>query len=163
MGSRFGSRHVLGVREQLGRLRGACPGFRSRVRGALLIADGDVRPTARSVVYRVKIEYRVGDAPQIFVLSPKLEPREPGGRIPHVCPGNRLCLYLPGADEWTSEMSLAHTIIPWISEWLFFYETWHAIGVWLGGGVEPSEHTTIRREEKEKPYEHNSTISHTEP
>jgi hypothetical protein len=144
---------ILSVRDQLARFLVAYPQFNSWVKNGTLIVEGDLRPTARSVTYRVRIEYRAGDAPRVNVLSPKLEPREPGGRLPHVYPGNRLCLYLPGADEWTPDMSLAHTIVPWISEWLFFYETWRVTSVWLGGGVEPADSKTIRREFKGKSYD----------
>ena len=153
MVSRFGPRKVLSVRDQLARMRVLYPHFRCWVKDGTLFAEGDVQPTTRSVAYRVRIEYHAGDPPQVHVLSPELKPREEGGRLPHVYPGTRLCLYLPGAGEWTPDLSLAHTIVPWISEWLFFYETWHALGAWLGGGVEPAENKTIRREEKEKPYE----------
>jgi hypothetical protein len=153
MGSRFGSRKVLSVHDQLARFRVAYPQFRSWVKDGTLIAEGEIRPTARSVAYRVRIEYRADEPPRVHVLSPKLEPREEGGRLPHVYPGDRLCLYLPGTGEWSPDMSLAHTIVPWASEWLFFYETWRVLGVWLGGGVEPAESKTIRKEDKRKTYD----------
>jgi hypothetical protein len=35
-------------------------------------------------------------------------------------------------------MFLADTVVPWTSEWLFFYEVWHATGLWLGGGTHPN-------------------------
>jgi hypothetical protein len=153
MVSSFGRRKVLSVHDQLARMRILYPQFRCWVKDGVLHAEGDIQPTMRSVAYRVRIEYCAGDPPQVRVLSPKLKPREQGGRLPHVYAGNRPCLYLPGAGEWTPDLSLAHTFVPWISEWLFFYETWHALGIWLGGGVEPAETKTIRREEMEKGYE----------
>jgi hypothetical protein len=153
MVSRFGSRRVLSVHDQLARMKGNYAHFRSWVRDGVLFAEGDVRPTVRSVAYRVRIEYRADEPPQVRILSPELKPREDGGRLPHVYPGNWLCLYLPGAGEWAPDLSLAHTIVPWISEWLFFYETWQVLGVWLGGGVELGENKTIRKVEKEKPHE----------
>ncbi len=153
MGSSFGHRKILSIRDQLARMRMLYPHFHSWVNDGALFAEGDIQPTVSSVVYRVRVEYRAGEAPQVRVLSPELKPREEGGRLPHVYPGNRPCLYLPGAGEWTPDLSLAHTFVPWISEWLFFYETWHALGVWLGGGVEPANNKTIRREEREKAYE----------
>ena len=148
-----GGRHrkVLSAHDQLARFRVAYPQFRSRVERGTLVVEGDVRPTARSVTYRVRIEYRAGEPPDVRVLSPKLEPREEGGCLPHVYPGDRLCLYLPGADEWTPGMSLAHAVVPWISEWLFFYETWRVLGVWLGGGVEPAGSKTVRKEAEGEP------------
>jgi hypothetical protein len=129
------------------------PHFRCEAKGAVLCVEGAIRPTARSVAYTIRIEYRAGKPPDVYVLSPKLEPREPGGCLPHVYTGDRLCLYLPGADEWTAAMPLALTIVPWIAEWLFFYETWRVLGVWLGGGCEPVRHKPIRKEETAKLYE----------
>lgn len=154
MVSNFGRRKVLGIRDQLGRMRMVCPDFRTRIIDGALVAEGDVRPTHRSVAYRVRIEYRAGEPPESTVLSPPLKPREEGGRLPHVYPGEKLCLYLPNAGEWTPDMSLAHTIVPWIAEWLFYYEVWHVTGEWLGGGVEPAVKRTVRKDE-EKPYERN--------
>jgi hypothetical protein len=34
-------------------------------------------------------------------------------------------------------MSIAETIIPWTSEWLYFYELWVFTGEWHGGGHAP--------------------------
>ena len=31
-------------------------------------------------------------------------------------------------------MSISSTIIPWTSEWLYYYEIWLINGDWLGGG-----------------------------
>jgi hypothetical protein len=43
-----------------------------------------------------------------------------------------LCLYLPG--EWNESMLLAATILPWTSQWLFYYELWLITGHWMGTG-----------------------------
>ncbi len=152
MVSSFGHRRILGIREQHARMLGACPSFQSRIEKGALVAVGDVQPMSRSIVYKVRIEYRAGDPPEVTVLSPKLVPREEGGRLPHVYPGEMLCLYTPYTGQWTPDMSLAHTVVPWISEWLFYYELWHATGKWLGGGTEPVLKRTIRNE-KGKSYE----------
>jgi hypothetical protein len=32
-------------------------------------------------------------------------------------------------------MPIALTIIPWLLEWLVYYEAWLVTGEWLGGGV----------------------------
>lgn len=149
----FEKRKVLSARDQWARFLVAYPHFRSRIKNGTLVVEGEIQPTARSVAYLVRIEYRADEPPRVHVLTPKLEPREEGGRLPHVYPGDRLCLYLPGADEWTPDMPLAHAIVPWISEWLFFYETWRVLGVWLGGGTEPGERDTIRNKVKGKPHD----------
>ena len=58
-------------------------------------------------------------------------------RLPHVFPGDNLCLHFPG--EWTPEKSIATTIVPWTSEWLLHYEIWVFTGKWTGGGHQPSQ------------------------
>lgn len=50
-----------------------------------------------------------------------------------------LCLYRPSKNEWDSPMSLADTVLPWTSLWLFYYEIWLATGEWLGGGEHPGD------------------------
>jgi hypothetical protein len=32
-------------------------------------------------------------------------------------------------------MSIAATIVPWLSLWLYYYEVWLATGAWEGGGI----------------------------
>ncbi len=122
--------------------------FRTRVDGAWLISVGDVKPSALSASYRVEVRYKVGERPEIRVLSPELVRREGGERIPHMYGQETLCLYLPQSNEWSGEMSLGHAVIPWISLWLYYYELWHATGEWLGGGLEPVEKETIRNDRK---------------
>jgi hypothetical protein len=80
--------------------------------------------------------YRPPKSPRIFVIDPPLERRN--GRLPpHRYSEGNLCLYLPNANEWGSHMLLAHTIVPWASEWLMHYELWLIDGKWHGGGVHP--------------------------
>lgn len=142
------SKKVLSVHEQNARMQMCCPGLKSKVRSGILVIDGGFQPTPRSRTYRVHIEYRAGERPDVTVVSPKLERRD--GKLPHVHVGDKLCLYYPGAGEWTPDMSLALTIIPWISEWLFHYEVWQMSGVWCGGGVEPVVRKPIVGDHDEK-------------
>jgi hypothetical protein len=154
MAHRYGHSKILSARDQLARMRLAFPGFRSRMEGSALVTVGELQPTSRSAAYTVRIEYRAGEPPDVNVLWPKLAPRETGGRLPHVYPSDKLCLYTPSNQEWTPDLSLPHTIVPWIAEWLFYYEVWHVTGEWLGGGTEPATKQTIRND-KERPYERN--------
>jgi hypothetical protein len=76
--------------------------------------------------------------PSVRVVEPGLESR--GGEAPpHLYRGEKLCLYYPRFNEWHGGMFLAHTIVPWTSEWLFNYELWLATGEWFGGGIHPQE------------------------
>jgi hypothetical protein len=99
---------------------------------------GPIRPSALGEEYQVRITYKLGEKPQVTVVSPELHGRENGSRIPHVYPGKRLCLYFPAAREWGPDKLIADTIVPWAALWLYHYENWHATGEWLGGGIHPT-------------------------
>jgi len=43
-----------------------------------------------------------------------------------------LCLYHPIIDKPTFRIIPLFQMIPWISEWIVFYEQWKKYGVWLG-------------------------------
>jgi hypothetical protein len=49
----------------------------------------------------------------------------------------RLCLYDSKEMTWTPEQFIATTIIPWASQWLFFYEYWQITGEFKGPGRHP--------------------------
>jgi hypothetical protein len=97
---------------------------------------GVLRPTPLSEQYAVRISYRDRATPKTWVAHPNLRKRD-GEWPPHLYEGERLCLYLPQSREWDSTKLIATTIVPWASEWLFYYELWHSCGKWLGGGVHP--------------------------
>lgn len=113
------------------------PEFDARVRRGLVVCRGPIRPTPLSETYRVRVEYRVGDRPNVWVDEPTLRRRSPDEPIPHTYPGDRLCLYLPRAGEWSKYDLIARTVIPWASLWLLYYESWLVTGTWQGGGEHP--------------------------
>lgn len=100
---------------------------------------GNLQPTPLSKIYTVRIVYSLGmDQPDVTILTPILKKRNDEA-IPHVYPGNKLCLFRPKKKEWTKEKLISKTIVPWISLWLHYYELWHATGEWLGGGEHPNK------------------------
>ena len=90
---------------------------------------GTLRPDPGSFEYRLKLEYRPGQPPKVWVLSPVVHPG-----APHRYQDRSLCLYYPRYGEWHPGMFLAETIVPWAAEWLFFYEVWleDPEGRWFG-------------------------------
>src|SRR6185437_5841516 len=137
MESRAPGARRLSVAEQLARVRMTWPSLKAWRDGNTLVIAGDVQPTPLSDTYRVRVVYGGTSVPKAFVESPPLRPRDDGTPIPHMYPGPRPCLYLPGGGEWTNRKFVATTIIPWLMLWLAYYELWHATGVWQGGGVHP--------------------------
>jgi hypothetical protein len=131
------------IYRQLQRIK-QLPGFTARLQGhSTLVAEGDISPNALAETYRVRVDYRQNKKPRTWVLSPQLVVRPPWRAIPHMFDQERLCLFLEG--EWTVDMYVADTIIPWAAEWLHYYELWRATGKWHGGGHEPSRDQPYRR------------------
>ena len=103
-----------------------------------------VQPTQYSKSYRVLIEYSsLQTKPKVYISEEELNvddlediPHTYGikeeGRMRYVS----LCLYYK--NEWNSLMSISDTIVPWICEWLYYYEIWLITGSWCGGGKHPS-------------------------
>ena len=148
---------MIGLREQGASVSACFPHFRVSYRADEMTARGEVRPTERSVQYRLRITYRVGDKPCVYVVSPKLDSLDPMRKIPHVYPDHRLCLYRPlSPGAWTKARTIGETIIPWAIEWLFHYEIWQLTGEWRGGGEEPSgiksesEYPDFERDDKHR-------------
>ncbi len=135
----YAPKRKLGLGEQLAFMNLWWPDFATSVRSGRLTSVGDLVPSDLSATYTVRVTLQGGGRPEVRVVSPKLEPRGDGGRIPHMYGQERLCLYLPGTGQWSAEKPIAVTTVPWTSVWLYFYEVWRATGEWLGGGVEPGD------------------------
>ena len=112
------------------------PQSRVHIQSSCLIWEGRIIPTELSQAYTVRLSYKLGKSPRINVLDPELMAPE-GKSLPHIYPGKRLCLHYPGNGDWCGDMLLSETIVPWISEWLYFYEIWLVTGEWYGGGMHP--------------------------
>lgn len=120
--------------QQLGPLSQLPLTVSATVQRSQLLWRGRFQPTPISASYLARIEYSLDDGrgPRVYVESPQLEVRVGEASLPHVYEGDRLCLNLPA--EWKRTDSIAKTTVPWISEWLFYYEIWRSTGDWKGGG-----------------------------
>lgn len=98
--------------------------------------QGNLRSSPLGDEYLIRVDYKKGENPNIFVLEPKvLKLPEGKNKLEHVFDQKkqRLCLFY--RKEWNDTKTLASTIFPWIIEWLYHYETWIITGDWLGGGI----------------------------
>lgn len=102
-----------------------------------LICKLTLTPTPLSKSYDIKIIYKHGSNPDVFVINEKLDLYPGKKNLPHVysTKSQHICLYYRKAHEWKDREFIADTIIPWMSEWLFHYEIWLAIGDWFGRGI----------------------------
>lgn len=134
----------ISMAAQMVRLTKAYPSSKASLKRDVLRWVVDLMPTPLSRTYRVKLEMHKDGKPKVRLIQPTLQTRD-GERCPHLYPDGVLCLYLPGAFEWTKEMQLVETIVPWISEWLAHYEVWLATGEWTGGGKHPEIKNAVNR------------------
>ena len=96
-----------------------------------------VQPLPLSQRYAVRLEYRPGRWPQVWVESPDLVHPE-RGKPPHTYDPDQPCLFHPDDRDWLPTKYLAFTVVPWLLEWLVYYEAWLVTGHWQGGGVHPA-------------------------
>jgi hypothetical protein len=132
-----GRTKAIDLRQQRAFVQLYYPSWRCTIAAAQLVCTGELQPLPIADTYQVRIVYKLGDSPDITVVDPPLRRRDDGAPIPHLYEHDRLCLYLPGSKEWWPDKYLAITIIPWTTEWLAYYEAWHATGVWLGDQEQP--------------------------
>ncbi|MCY4161303.1 MAG: hypothetical protein OXE77_05500 [Flavobacteriaceae bacterium] len=95
-----------------------------------------IQPTPISQKYCISILYEKNERVKVFVINKRLKIAPNRKKLPHIYDSEKqqLCLYSPSKKEWNGFKPIADTIIPWTSEWLFFYELWLIEGQWLGGG-----------------------------
>jgi len=126
----------LTVAQQVYHMRAVFPQFHAETnRGNWVRWTGTLQPHELSDQYTVAISYTVPFRPEIRIVSPELRRRSDCKNLPHIFPGDLLCVHT--ADEWNGGLILARTIVPWTSTWLYFYETWYATGLWLAEGTHP--------------------------
>ena len=95
-----------------------------------------------SRVYRCLLKLYAAKSPELFVMDPDPKVVAVGRVLPHTYPhdgaGTKLCLWLPKAHEWSGQMRLDETYLPWAAEWLDYFEEWLVTDDWSGGGAHPA-------------------------
>lgn len=129
---------AINLARQLVAIRSAIPQTRGQIHHGRLDCRVPIQPSPASQTYSARIQYRHRANPRVHIVEPTLALHPDSSHLPHVYPGNELCLFYPG--EWQHQMLLATTILPWTAEWLLHYEIWLATGEWTGGGYHPPRH-----------------------
>lgn len=96
----------------------------------------ELQPTAISEKYDLMVIYEQNRWVKVFVVNKELKIATNRSKLPHVYDSKQqqLCLYSPSKKEWDGFSCIVDTIIPWASEWLYYYELWLPEGKWYGGG-----------------------------
>jgi hypothetical protein len=100
---------------------------------------GDISPTEYSRLYKVEMVYSLGDFPKVWIKEPNLQELAGNRTLPHVYDSKtqQVCLFVPDGDFWNSDKSLASTVLPWTSLWLYYFEIWLVTDTWHGPGQHP--------------------------
>jgi hypothetical protein len=100
----------------------------SRISGLAITCRGRIQPTEHSRSYRVEIRYAPWDSPEVRVIEPEIK----FTNDVHMYRNDMLCLYDWREQPWQNSWHLHATIVPWVAEWLLYYELWLLTGKWLG-------------------------------
>ena len=120
------------------------PGFLCTYSRRRLTCLGKITPSEGCDTYTVKIDYVAGETPKVWILNPKIRMNSDT----HVYADGSLCLYYPPESPWKNTDNLHEKTLPWIAEWLVFYELYLIKGVWLGKSAPhplPRENVRVRR------------------
>jgi hypothetical protein len=92
--------------------------FICTIKNNVLICSGWLQPDGCKNKYKIKIEYVAGFEPKSTILSPKIEPC----KEIHMYNDHSICLHYPEDMKWSEQIKITNYTIPWISEWIIFYE-----------------------------------------
>lgn len=108
-----------------------------------------LQPTEGSPFYSFKLVYD-DIRPRIYILD-LLEKVDGNLELPHVWNDKKqeICLYYPIYKEWTHYKKIS-IFVPWVSEWLYYYELWLVTGTWYGGGIHDSDNSIAKKEKRKK-------------
>jgi hypothetical protein len=95
----------------------------------VLVCKGCLFPTNCKQEYTIKIEYVAGHEPKTTILYPLIEP----SKEIHMYADHSLCLHYPQDMKWSEKIKIHEYTIPWVCEWIYYYEIYLLNGgVWEG-------------------------------
>ena len=97
-------------------------------KNTVLICRGAFQPDGCSDKYEVRIEYVVGHEPKTTICKPFIEPT----KHIHMYKDRSICLSYPPDMKWSEKTKVFPYTIPWITEWIIFYELYKVTGMWFG-------------------------------
>ncbi len=125
-GQKLPNSYALAFR-QMNELKKKYSFLQCKIENDVLICHGVFQPEYCKA-YKVRIEFRAGCFPQVYILTPRIVPNNDI----HIFQEGSLCLFYPGDLNWKDTHSIAEYTIPWIFEWILFYEIYLLTGIWEG-------------------------------
>ena len=78
------------------------------------------------IIYKYEIRYNGFAAPKVHICEPPI----PYSIDYHMYSDSSLCLYYPRDQRWSSRLHLYTHTIPWVHEWILYYEIYKISGKW---------------------------------
>ncbi len=104
--------------------------LRSEICNNVLICTGTIPIGDYKYEYKVEIRYVCGHEPLTKILKP--EDILPSHEI-HMYQDHSLCLHYPKDMKWTASTEVYRYTIPWVVEWIVYYELFlENGGIWEG-------------------------------
>lgn len=103
-----------------------------KAHGQSMVCKGCLQPVDYVEPYQIVITQLPGKAPEVFIKSPKIEINS---KI-HIYKKGNLCLFYPPDLNWKANTSVSDYIIPWVNEWIIYYELYKISGKWEGPAVD---------------------------
>lgn len=111
--------------------------LKCRIENNVLKCTGWLQPEGCKEAYKIRIEYVVGREPKTTILHPDIQP---SAKI-HMYRDRSLCLHYPKDMKWTEQTKVYANTVPWLAEWLVYYELFQLNGgKWIG--PESPDHLT---------------------
>ncbi|MGV8963801.1 MAG: phospholipase D-like domain-containing protein [Candidatus Saccharimonadaceae bacterium] len=101
--------------------------LKCRIENDTLICRGKFKVDGCNT-YDIRIEFRADLFPQVYILNPAII----SNAEIHIYNEGSLCLFYPGELKWKNTTQIAEYTIPWIYEWILYYELYLLTGVWEG-------------------------------
>lgn len=105
-----------------------CFECRINARANVLSCKGTLKPLEDIDPYDVIIKVYSCRSPRVFIINPVITIKP---EI-HIYKEGNLCLYYPSDLYWNSTTSVSEYTIPWINEWILYYELYKISGKWEG-------------------------------
>jgi hypothetical protein len=103
--------------------------LKCRILNKVLVCTGKLKPTNCINTYSIKIEYVAGYEPKTTILFPTIDP----SKEIHMYKDHSVCLHYPIDMIWNERIRIHEYTIPWICEWILFYEIYLINGnIWEG-------------------------------
>lgn len=93
----------------------------------ILICKGEIKQPDCDI-YKIKIECVAGYEPKCTILFPLIDPC----KEIHMYKDHSLCLHYSPDMKWNVRTNVFQYTIPWLIEWVVFYELYKIKSVWLG-------------------------------